>query len=660
MGLGLGIDTGGTYTDSVIVDLDSGRVLSKAKALTTRQDLVAGVESSIGKLDRELFSQIRLVGLSTTLATNSIVERKGSRVGLILAVPNPQTFSLPQNNPADETAVVAGSHNRCGAIAVPLDVAAAEQAVRRMIGQVDAFAVSGYFSIYNAGHELRIREMISALSPLPVVCGFELSGDVGLVERATTAALNARLLPVVGELLAAVREVLAANGIQAPLMVVKGDGALVGVEVAAGMPVETILSGPAASVVGACRLSGLADAVVVDMGGTTTDIALIEGGIVATSRDGAEVGGWKTRVHSVDIRTAGLGGDSKVVVRSSDDLSIGPHKAIPLCRAASTTPGLTERLLLMEGMNASNGKDGTYGKDSELVFFTLVRRPAFSLSPSEEQLFAALDGNVLDRGEVVVAAGPFVPLDRFVELGLVAEIAFTPTDLLHARGELGLWDCTAARSAARMMAHRVGLTEEALLDLISRELTDSLKLNILAKLLSTNDPQGRFRSADTLRVLGDLLRLRGNAAVEAAWLIKKPLIAVGAPVGSYFPGIAKALGATLVIPEHAEVANAVGAVTGRVVERADAVIRPERPDGYVVVTADEQRRFADLVQAERFAEEHVSSTACRKAESSGGTRIEVTVTREELSASLDKGWGDSVFIERKVSATAVGVPSSIA
>ena len=116
----------------------------------------------------------------------------------------------------------------------------------------------------------------------------------------------------------------------------------------------------------------------------------------------------------------------------------------------------------------------------------------------------------------------------------------------------------------------------------------------------------------------------------------------------------------MVIPEHAEVANAVGAVTGRVVERADAVIRPERPDGYVVVTAGEQRRFADLAQAELFAEEHVSATVRRKAESSGGTRIEVTVAREELSVPLHKGWGDSVFIERKVSATAVGVPSSIA
>jgi N-methylhydantoinase A/oxoprolinase/acetone carboxylase beta subunit len=653
MNLGLGIDTGGTYTDSVIVALDTGEVLSKGKALTTRQDLIVGVMNSLAALDQWLFPWIRLVGLSTTLATNSIVERKGSRVGLILAVPDPQTFSFPRDNPSDEMAIVAGSHDRCGVVATPLDAAAAEQAVRRMAGMVDAFAVSGYFSIYNAEHELKIREIISAISTLPVVCGHELSGDVGLVERAVTAALNARLLPVIGELLAAVKEVLAANGIKAPLMVVKGDGALVAADVAAGMPVETILSGPAASVVLACRLTGLTDAVVVDMGGTTTDIAIMEGGVVATSKDGAVVGGWKTRVHSVDIRTVGLGGDSKIVVRGSDDLSIGPRNAIPICRAASATPGLTERLLRLDEVT------GKQGKEADLEFFTLVKRPTFSLSPCEEKLFAALDGSVLDRVEVA-AAGLFVSLDRFVELGLIAEIAFTPTDLLHALGELELWDRAAAKAAARLIAQRIHLPEQALLDLIYRELTDSLKLNIITKVLSADDPHGRFQSADALGFLSALLRLKGNAALETAVVVKKPLIAVGAPVGSYFPRVAAELGAKLIIPEHAEVANAVGAITGRVVERADAVIRPERPDGYVVVTADKQRRFAELALAELFAEEHVRTAACRKAEISGGTRIEVTVVREDLSAPLGKGWGDSVFIERKVSATAVGVPSFIA
>ena len=653
MHLGLGIDTGGTYTDSVIVELDSGRVLCKAKALTTRHDLVAGVRASLDRLERGLFARIRLVGLSTTLATNSIVERKGSRVGLILAVPDPRTFSLPADHPCDRTAIIAGSHDRLGAVATSLDLDAAEEAVRRMAGEVDAFAVSGYFSIYNAAHELQIRELVAANCQLPVVCGHQLSGDVGLVERAVTAALNARLLPVIGELLTAVQAVLTGHGISAPLMVVKGDGALIGAEVAAGKPVETILSGPAASVVGACRLTGLADALVVDMGGTTTDIALMAGGMVSASADGALVGGWKTRVHSVDILTAGLGGDSKIAVGSAQQLSIGPRRAIPFCRAASATPGLTEELLLLESA------PGRKGKDAELEFFTLAKRPAFPLSPGEDRLFALLDGQVLERAAIVAAVGPFVSLERFVELGLLAEVAFTPTDLLHATGELALWESAASEAALLLLARRARLDRRSLLELILGELTQSLKLAVVSKLLSAHDPQGRFQSAQTTGVLDALLRLPINACFETGFRIKTPLIAVGAPVGSYLPRVAAELGAQLVIPEHAEVANAVGAVTGRVVERAEAVIRPDRPDGFVVVAAFERRSFADIGAAELFAREHVREAALGKAKRSGGTRIEVALTSDELSAPLGEGWGDSVFIERRVSATAVGVPSFI-
>ena len=654
MRLGLGIDTGGTYTDSAIVALDSGRVLSKAKALTTRHDLLAGVKESLDQLDRELFARVRLVGLSTTLATNSIVEKKGSRVGLILAVPNPQTFSFPADNPCDQLAVVAGSHDRRGGIATPLDLPAAKRAVLRMAGSVDAFAVSGYFSIYNAEHELHIRELVAEHCSLPVVCGHQLSGDVGLVERAVTAALNARLLPVIGELLAAVKEVLAAKGITAPLMVVKGDGSLIGAEIAAGKPVETILSGPAASVVGACRLTGLSDALVLDMGGTTTDLALMRGGIVAASAEGALVGGWKTRVHSVDIGTAGLGGDSKIVVRSPEELYIGPRRAIPFCRAAASTPALTERLLGLETA------PGAKGKESDPEFFTLAKLPTFALSAAEEQLFALVSGRVLARAEIAATAGAFVSLERFVELGLLAEVAFTPTDLLHVRGELSLWDRAASEAALRLMAGRVRLSERALIELISRELTDSLKLAVITKAISGDDPHGRFQSASAEGLLGALLRLRGNGAIESIFRLTGPLIAVGAPVGAYLPRVAAELGAELVIPEHAEVANAVGAVTGRVVERAEAVIRPDRPDGFVVVAADERRSFPELGAAERFAEERVRAAAFSKAEQSGGTRIEVAVATDQFSAPLGEGWGDSIFIERRVSATAVGLPSFLA
>jgi len=145
---------------------------------------------------------------------------------------------------------------------------------------------------------------------LPVVCGHELSVRLNYVERANSAVLNARLLPLIKELLQAAGESLRQRGIDATLMVVKGDGTLISEQVACQRPVETILSGPAASVNGAQVLTGQKQAVVVDIGGTTTDTAMLENGTIRISERGASVAGWRTAVDAAKLTTIGLGGDS--------------------------------------------------------------------------------------------------------------------------------------------------------------------------------------------------------------------------------------------------------------------------------------------------------------------------------------------------------------
>ena len=131
---------------------------------------------------------------------------------------------------------------------------------------------------------------------------------------------------------------LAEWGIAAPLMVVKGDGSLVRAEWATRRPVETILSGPAASVVGAWHLAGRRDVWVVDVGGTTTDIGALHEGWPILNEEGATVGGWRTMVEAVDVHTAGLGGDSHVQLDDEGRLTIGPRRVVPLCLLASEHP----------------------------------------------------------------------------------------------------------------------------------------------------------------------------------------------------------------------------------------------------------------------------------------------------------------------------------
>lgn len=652
MNFGLGIDTGGTFTDSVIVDLATGQVLSKAKAPTTREDLKIGVERSLSGLDAALLPQVGLAALSTTLATNSIVEGKGSRVGLLVAVQNPATFSFPARTPADRIAVVAGAHNNRGGCSVELDLAGATDAVRAMAADVDAFAVSGYFSIYNAGHEVRLKEMIVAETGLPVVCGHELSGAVGLVERAVTAALNARLLPVIRELLDAVREILRHREVDAALMVVKGDGTLISEDTARSRPVETVLSGPAASIAGACRLTGLKDAVVLDMGGTTTDIGVVDKGQIATADAGAVVGGWQTRVRAVDMWTVGIGGDSKIALDPAGGFSIGPRRAIPFCVAAQRDGNLPGTLLRL-----AEDKDWDVGR--ALEFYTLVRRPPFPLSRQEQRLFDLLDGNVVHR-ERLDAEVPFVPLERFVELGCLAEVAFTPTDLMHLRGDLDLWDCASAETGAALLARLAGVSLGELMETLHREITALLTLQLAAKALQGNRAIAAAWSPEKAQFLGQLLGLSREDALSFAPKLDKPVIAVGAPVRAYLPAVVTSLGGSLLIPEHAEVANAFGAVTGRVVERCEVHVRPGKPDGFVVAAAEVQRTFDALEDAVAFAEEHAGAAARAGAEARGGVNVIVALEREEDSLPLQRGWGDRVLVEIRIKATAVGPPHASA
>ncbi len=650
MHLGLGIDTGGTFTDAVIIEMDSSRILAKAKAPTTRQDLRTGIGEALKALDGALFPQIRLVSLSTTLATNSIVEGKGGRVGLIAAVPRPDTFCFSTKMPAEETAVIAGAHDHRGRVCPELDIDGAEAAIARMADKVEAFAVSGHFSIYNAQHELAIKRLVLSRCSHPVVCGHELSGAVGMLERATTAILNARLLPVIGELLEAVTHILRENRIKAPLMVVKGDGSLICAAVAMERPVETVLSGPAASMAGACRLSGHDDALVVDMGGTTTDIAVVTKGGVPLNEDGATVGGWKTRVRALDMWTVGLGGDSRVDVEPDGRIIIGPRKALPLCAAGVMSPGF---LHVLREFHERQGKKKSRGR---LDFFTLVKRPP-TQTRYEKALFDALDGNILHRDQIGEQVGLFGSLDRLVALGFVAEATFTPTDLLHAKSDLRIFDREASILGADIMAQKMGMDRADFLDRLASEITSVLSLQITAKALKENKSLNGHWSPTNIGFLDLLLRLDSGSGVALDVSLERPLIGVGAPVGAFLPEAAANLSARLIIPEHAEVANAFGAITGRVVERTEVIIRPHRLDGFNLMATDLQDRFDTLEEALAAGEKHCRKIAREKAEQKGGTQIEVNVTREEIMMPLADGGGNRAFLEIKLTAIASGRPA---
>ncbi|MFN3607086.1 MAG: hydantoinase/oxoprolinase N-terminal domain-containing protein, partial [Cypionkella sp.] len=248
----LGVDTGGTYTDAVILDEAADRVIGSAKSLTTRADLAIGVGGAVdGALAQSGIAagDIALVSLSTTLATNALVEGQGGRVALIFIGFDAGDLArggLTEALKGDPVVTIAGGHDHAGGQASPLDMDALEPMLAQLGQDVMGFAVAARFATRNPAHEIAVRDAIRRITGRPVTCSYELSADLNGPKRALTAVLNARLIGMIDRLISACEGHLAAIGITAPLMVVRGDGALISAAMVRERPIETILSGPAA------------------------------------------------------------------------------------------------------------------------------------------------------------------------------------------------------------------------------------------------------------------------------------------------------------------------------------------------------------------------------------------------------------------------------
>jgi len=349
MALLLGVDTGGTYTDAVLIEGDA--VIASAKSLTTRGDLAIGVGGAVRAVLAEAgrtAEEVRMASLSTTLATNALVEGQGGRIGLVLigfADADMDRHGLTEALRGDPHCVLTGGHQHSGAEAAPLD----EDGLRAFLAgaQVGAFAVAAQFATRNPAHELRAAQIIAEVTGKPVSASHQLSAKLGGPKRALTALLNARLVGMIARLIGRAEDVLREIGVTAPMMVVRGDGALMSAAQAQARPIETILSGPAASLVGARWLTGADEALVSDIGGTTTDVAMLRAGRPAIDPDGARVGPFRTMVEAVAMRTTGLGGDSEVhrTEGLAGGVTLGPRRTLPVSLIAAEAPDVVLRAL---------------------------------------------------------------------------------------------------------------------------------------------------------------------------------------------------------------------------------------------------------------------------------------------------------------------------
>lgn len=629
MALVMGIDTGGTYTDGIILDSDTRKILFKTKVFTQRNNLSSSINECINNLMLYKPERISLVCLSTTLATNAIVESRRGKVGLLLIGGRPDGVM-----PADICIELQGKLSIKGAETESLSPHEVYAAVKQLEGQVEAIAVSGYASVRNPSHELQVKDTIREKLPLPVICAHELTSQLGYYERTVTAVLNAGLVPVIRDLVQSVQSVLSSREIDAPIMIVKGDGSLMQASYAMEKPIETILSGPAASVTGAVYLTGLQNALVLDMGGTTTDIALISDGMVKVKKAGAKVGGWMPRIPAADLRTFGLGGDSLINVSSEGVLLINPRKVQPLCMAADQYPNLIGEL---RQVLSDTGYDL---KELSTDCYGIVKEPEnIELSNREKRIL-----NILRSGAhsllMISSSSDGVckesDLERLVRMDILQRISLTPTDILHILGRYRKWSEEISIIGAEILAKKM-----------SRRLSDFTK-EVVEKM--TEELLDACRES--------LLELKGTTeSGEKNMFFEGHMIAIGAPVKAWIPAVSERLKSELIIPGHAEVANAVGAAAGQIVETAEALIRPNKEaDDFIVYSPWECRHYKTLAEAADYASAAVRRQAYVQAESAGGVGIEISESRKDIYVD---GFQDSAraFIETRIRASATGRPA---
>lgn len=573
MVFGLGIDTGGTYTDAVVMDFETGELIASHKSPTTYEDLTIGVKGSMEGLTDEILSKVGVVSLSSTLATNSVVEGRGCRVGLITI-----GHDYNSKHKADAEVVIGGSHDLLGRETEPLDIKAAEEFFRQIKGKVEGIAISGYLGIRNPAHEIKIRDMAYEILGVRAVCGHELSSTLGFDDRTTTCIMNARLIPVIVELIAAVKTAMAERNIQAPLMIVKGDGSMMSEEEAKIRPIETILSGPASSLIGARKLAGIGDAIVVDIGGTTTDIGILRNGIPALVDYGAVLGDMRTHVKAADISTAGLGGDSHIVITTSG-IRISTIRSIPLCVAAKKWPEILETLqsvsMKSPSYNMEFDIDAKNIQDTD--FFVVLRKnPGIKLDKEESRFleFLQVGPRTLAQAARFLNSHPLLfKIDRLENLGLVQRIGLTPTDILHASGNYLEFDPEPSNLAIKHHSRACGMTEEAFISIAKTKVIEKMAKVIFRKVLSAEVGDYRMDNAFEF-VVQNAVSCKPARDFSCAITFMKPIIGIGAPAGAYLPEVAKIFGVEAILPKHWEVGNAVGAVTGGIVENVDILIKP--------------------------------------------------------------------------------------
>ena len=446
-------------------------------------------------------------------------------------------------------------------------------------------------------------------------------------------------------------------GITAALMVVRGDGALISADQAREKPIETILSGPAASIVGAQWMTGAQEALVSDIGGTTTDIALLKAGKPKIDPNGARVGPYRTMVEAVAMHTSGLGGDSEVHFVSEGlqgGLQLGPKRVLPVSLIA-----MDANDLVMKALKAQ--LRSPMPNEFDAKFIRAVEGANHDgIQPRDEAVMARISG-VHPLSEIIRTRIETQSVKRLVDRGIVQVAGVTPSDACHVLGLVDSWNADAARLALELFCRRrkgdgerLAVTPE---DMARRILDQMTKQTSLALLETAFGEDPAFSDMDAASLSSHVLlkrgleKHRGIIALDAA--LNLPVVGLGASAKTYYPAVGEQLGCEMILPKYAGVANALGAVVGRVTMRRSVTITSPSEGLFRIHAENGLLDFVDLETALVSAEDLMRDAVKLDALEAGAADIEVTARRELRKSEIE---AREIFVEGLVTVEAAGRP----
>ncbi|AET69843.1 N-methylhydantoinase A/acetone carboxylase, beta subunit [Desulfosporosinus orientis DSM 765] len=637
MQYGLGIDTGGTYTDAVIFDFENNKVISTAKSITVKEDLTIGINGALSQIPQEMITAIMLVSLSTTLATNACIEGKGCRAKLVLigfdediVAKYGHEYGLPEKA---EIIFLSGGSNQQGEITYEPDWDFLKTKVENCNYIIDTFAVVELWGVRNSNVEKKAKALLNDWTGKQVVCGHELTDELNSLKRAASALINVQLIPIINDFINAVKISLKHMGIEAPLVIVRGDGSLMSEKFARDKPMETLLCGPAASVAGAINLTREENCIVVDMGGTTSDIALVKDGNPEIAIKGARIGKWNTGIKSILINTVGLGGDSLIRHNNQNTLNIGPDRAAPLSWLACRWPSVLEKIETIYRYNRKH-------TISLCEFFYKIRdisEDAF-YNQEERNIVTALANGPLSLTELTEMTDTTIysiNLKRLEKHGIVMRCSLTPTDIMHLTGEFTDWNKEAAYYGAMIMANQINVHLEELIEIVNEKIKERLYFNIVNMILEHDE--AKMMSGGMSEQLSNLINSSfkkncklaqekndTNDIIAYSFSTRLKLVGIGAPTHIYLPGVAETLNTSYIVPKNAGVANAIGAITGNVMVEEKIIIIPK--NGFIGYSTFENKKFTKHSDAVEWAETKVYEMAKTSAQLRGAVDVEIFVT----------------------------------